>query len=129
MYKYVYCCYVESSFGGDPFITHIPLKKDSLEEGLKTTLEQFQSVVGNYIPTRIEHKLHRLTRTSIDEGTRWVMAVNGKYAGLLGMVEDIGATGVGVLDLETGITYLMPRKDVVEVPHWDFEEEIWTLDK
>ena len=129
MYKYVFCCYVESDFGGDPFITHIPLETGSLEEGLETTLEQFQSIVGNYIPTKIVHKLHRLTRTSLNKETRWVMVAKGKYAGTLGMVADIGKTGIGLLDFETGITYLMPKKDVFEVPHWDFEGEIWTLDK
>ena len=129
MYNYVFCCYVESDFGGDPFLTYVPLENKSLEEGLQTVLEQFQSVVGNYIPTRIEHRLYRLRETSLDEDTMWVMARGGKFAGLMGMVEDIGSTGVGLLDLESGTTYLMPKKDVVEIPHWDFENEIWTLDK
>lgn len=127
MYKYVFCCYVESDFGGDPFLTYVPLEKKSFEEGLKESLLRFQSVVGNYIPTRIEHSLTRLNKTSIDEDSMWVMARSGKFAGLLGMVEDIGDTGVAMIDLETGITYLMPRKDVVEVPHWDFEKELWSM--
>jgi|11_taG_2_1085331.scaffolds.fasta_scaffold29512_3 hypothetical protein len=129
MFKYVFCCYVESDFGGDPFLTYIPLKEKSVEKGLQATLEDFQSKVGNYIPTRIEHYLHRLNKTSLDEDTMWVMAIDGPYAGILGMIEEVGSAGVGFLDIETGTTYLMPKKDVVEVPHWDFEEEVWAIDK
>lgn len=128
MYKYVFCCYIESDFGGEPYITYVPMETKELGEELYTSIGRFYNDVGSYIPTRIEHSLHRLKRTSLNEETKWVMVKSGKYAGLLGLIEDIGKKGVAVLDLEVGITYLMPKEDVVAIPIWDFRTEKWTLD-
>lgn len=127
MYNYVFCCYVESE-QFKPLLSYTPLAQKSIEKGLKAALEDFQEQVGSYPPTRIEHRMYRLQRTPLGEDTRWVMARSGAYAGIIGMLEEIGLTGVGLLELETGITYLMPKEDVVEIPHWDFEAGSWTID-